>query len=175
MVKIIILLCCNFISLAKAATYHLSCISTDNKAVIEATIKDNKMQFTYSHIDGKKYFPLYFGPVSVSKFKLINTAKNSLQKINNKLQMEWPLEKCSIDDQQLFILSCSGEAQVIYPAKTNLIASSFSTSMIQEQTLTFSFESLKVRFFLQDNDQKYEIAFPFSKERCTVNWDTKTK
>jgi hypothetical protein len=157
------------ITSAQAENYHLSCIAADLKSSIEITSSKDRMIFSYKNKEGKKYFPLYNGIVTASSLSHLKSAKHALHEIDNELSFSWPIENCSIRNEELFLAKCSSDADVILPARSGLKANTFSTSLIAEQSFSFIYEKLSFRFILHVDNDSYEILIPFSKERCQVS------
>lgn len=155
----------------KADTFHMICTAADVKSSIEITSTNDKMVFSYINNAGKKYFPLYSGVVTAQTLPYLKTAKYALSNLGPKIEFSWPLDQCTINEDQLYLVKCMKNAVVTFPKHTGLRANSFSTSLINEQTFSFSYEKLSVRFILMVDNKNYEIAIPFSKERCFVNYE----
>lgn len=155
----------------KADTFQMSCTSADLKSSIEITTTNDRMLFSYTNNAGKKYFPLYSGIVTAQTIPHLKSAKYALSDLGPKIEFSWPLEQCTIRDDQLYLVKCMKSPVVTFPRNTTLRANSFSTSLINEQTFSFSYEKLNVKFILVVDGKNYEIAIPFSKERCFATYE----
>ncbi len=158
---------------AMADNFRLSCLSVDLKTSVIINSKEDKMFFTYQNIDGKEHFPLYSGIVTAGNFSLVKSAKRALSSIDKKLEFSWPLESCKVRDDLMYLIKCLPNTTVTIPNKTKLEVSSFSTFITQEQSFSFMYEKLSIRFILNSSDnKKFEITIPFSKERCVVELES---
>lgn len=144
------------ISNAKADVYHLSCVSSDLKSAIDIRSLNDKMIFSYTNKEGKKYFPLYSGVVTAKIIPYLKSVRNAVSDIGSKVEFSMPLDQCSVGHQQPYLIKCSN---------------AFSTSLSTEQTFSFSYEKVNVKFTLVVDNKNYEISIPFSKERCFVIYE----
>jgi len=156
---------------AKADTYHMACVSADLQSSIEISTIDNRMVFTYINNGGKKLFPLYSGVVTSQLLPHLKSAKSAFSDIGPKIEFSWPVEKCLVSDNSLYLIKCLNGSEVKVPPDTDLRANSFSTSIVQEQTFSFTYEKMNIRFILVKDNKNYEISIPFSKERCLVTYE----
>lgn len=156
---------------AKADTYHMACTSADLKSSIEITNTNDKMFFRYTNTAGKKFFPLYSGMVTAQTIPHLKSAKHALSDIGPKIEFSWPIDQCVVNEDQLYLVKCMKSPIVTSPKNSTIRTNSFSTSLINEQTFAFSYEKLSVRFILIVDNKNFEIAIPFSKERCLVTYE----
>ena len=151
---------------AQIEGYHLNCTTPDQQISVEIFSNKDKMIFTYKNKMGKNFFPFYSGPVNANSFNYLRNARNNLRQINQKLEMSWPLEQCSIDNNQSFLIECNGKGIITFPLSSTLYGLDLSTSIINENTFNFSYEHLQFRFNIVAHNEKYEISIPFTKDRC---------
>lgn len=156
---------------AQGVDYHLGCISPDLRVKADIVSVKDRMVFTYTNAAGKENFPIYNGIVTNGNFSYLKKVRRALSELDGKIQMSWPIEACSIDDKNMFIVACRGNPRLDYPEDSELVAASFYTSIITEQTINFSYENLRFRFILNAHDGKFEISIPFPKDQCKKNGD----
>ncbi len=151
-----------------AEQYHLSCLSSDTKSSITIKTQNDRYIFTYTNTAGKNFFPLYSGIVTAETLPHLKIAKKKFSNFEGRIEFSWPVENCFIKADHPYILKCFKEAEVNLPSDLALRLNSFSTSLINEQSFSFSYEKLNIRFILTSENQNFEISIPFSKERCKV-------
>lgn len=148
--------------------YQLYCSGNRGKVLILFEQVNDKIRFTYTNTEGKKEFPIYEGVVTDRTMPFLKFAKKELDIIDSRLVLEWKIEQCKTPTKDSMIITCDGEAAVIYPTDSNLTSFDVFTSRINEQTPSFKFETFKINLGLDSKNMHYLISMPFDPAQCEV-------
>jgi hypothetical protein len=149
-------------------TYQLYCTGNRGKVAVLIEKIESKIRFTYTNIEGKNDFPIYEGVVTPSSMPFIKMAQKELSVIDNKLILEWNIEQCNKPTDNSKIISCDGEAKLIFPEKAKIKSFDFFTSVVEEKTPTFTYEIFKIRLGLDSENMHYLATMPFDPSNCSV-------
>lgn len=148
--------------------YKLYCTGNRGKVLILFEKVNDKMRFTYTNTGGKSDFPFYEGVVTTKTLPFLKMAKKELEIIDNRLVLEWKFEQCKLPTNDQSIVTCDGEATVVFPANSNLASYDIFTSRVFEQTPSFKYEIFKLNLGLDSSNMHYLISMPFDPAQCNV-------
>jgi hypothetical protein len=124
----------------------------------------------YGNARGAVDFPFYEGTVTKASLPFIKMAETELSEIDQEITVTWPVEKCTFSEETPLLMNCNGAGTFILPEKTKLETYTLTTTKTVEESLTYSYETFKVRWGVEGENLHHSIVMPFDPKNCMAEY-----
>lgn len=157
-------------STAQASSYRAQCIGNGGKLSLVFYTNGDKLVMKYGNARGAADFPFYEGTVTKSSMPFIKMAEQELSEIDQEITVTWPVDKCSFSEETPLLMNCNGAGTFILPEKTKLETYTLTTTKTVEESLTYSYETFKVRWGVEGENLHHSIVMPFDPKNCMAEY-----
>jgi len=155
---------------AHALSYKAQCIGNGGKMAIHLYTDKDKLVLKYDNARGAEDFPFYEGSVTKAGLPFIQLAEKELSEIDQEVMVTWPIEKCTFNVENPLLMTCNGAGTFLLPEKTKLETYTFMTTMTKEESLSWSFDILKIRWGIEGENLHHSIVMPFDPSKCIAEF-----
>lgn len=159
------------VSQAMVPPPSFSLVCSNSVAKMKLWTEDAHFRLRLEDGAGFKDFPIYSGVVTPALLPMIERGSKDLSAFDGEVDVSWNLNRCSVDPNRPFLVSCNGLGEISIPKSAPFVVSSFSTSTSQIERLDLSAQAVNFDFSLSSTGSVFSIyflTFPFDRQHCTL-------